>query len=160
MTNEGSLSHKVFYEHRMATGETAVMLCVAPTTAERPPLPEAEPQDYPLVDKAFVKQANTVYVFLVDRSGSMAGPRMEVTKEALTLFLQSLHPEAWFSVVSFGSKHNFLEKGGKRILSVKNDSDWAINKIKEFEASYGGTEILEPLTEAINLAKRNKDMAA
>jgi Mg-chelatase subunit ChlD len=30
------------------------------------------------------------FVFLVDRSGSMSGSRIEVTKEALKLFIQSL----------------------------------------------------------------------
>ena len=83
MTKDEKLTHKAYYEQRDSTGETAVMLSVAPTTAD---LIGAQPQDT-FKDKAFVEQVNTAYVFLVDRSGSMAGPRMEVTKEALTLFL-------------------------------------------------------------------------
>ena len=38
----------------------------------------------------------------------MSGARMMATKEAMKLFLQSLHPDAHFSIISFGSKHEFM----------------------------------------------------
>jgi len=44
-------------------------------------------------------------VFIVDRSGSMSGGKMETTKEALVLFLKSLPSDARFNVVSFGDSH-------------------------------------------------------
>jgi hypothetical protein len=44
-----------------------------------------------------------IYVFVVDRSGSMSGRRIEITKEAVTLFIQSLPFGSAFDIISFGT---------------------------------------------------------
>lgn len=87
---------------------TAVCLTIAPTTAD---FNVATPED-----KEYFSQKETLYTFIVDRSGSMSGARMMATKEAMKLFLQSLDPEAHFSIISFGSKHEFMMIGGKKIM--------------------------------------------
>ena len=51
-----------------------------------------------------------MYVFIVDRSGSMDGESMDITKEALILFLKSLPIDSYFEIVSFGSNHTFLSQ--------------------------------------------------
>lgn len=43
------------------------------------------------------------FIFVVDRSGSMDGIRMELTREALNLFVQSLPIGCTFSIISFGT---------------------------------------------------------
>jgi len=48
------------------------------------------------------------FIFLVDRSGSMAGSRMKITKEALKLFIQSLPVGCTFSILGFGSESKFM----------------------------------------------------
>lgn len=47
-------------------------------------------------------------MFLLDRSGSMQGRKMEIAKEALGVFLQSLPAESEFQIVSFGTEFTSL----------------------------------------------------
>ena len=96
--------------------DTALALTIAPTTADffitgvDSEVPE---------NKEYVKQKNMLYTFIVDRSGSMSGPRMQATKEAMTLFLRSLDPDANFCVISFGSKSEVLSINHERILNTR-----------------------------------------
>ena len=57
------------------------------------------------------------FTFLVDRSGSMGGRRIEITKDALKLFMQSLPVGCNFSVIGFGSNPEFCH-------SSKNEKIW------------------------------------
>lgn len=42
------------------------------------------------------------YIFIVDRSGSMHGIRIDIVIEALQLFMQSLPTGSTFKIISFG----------------------------------------------------------
>lgn len=61
------------------------------------------------------------FIFLLDRSGSMQGAKIELAKEAITLFLRSLPPESEYQVVSFGSSIHYLH-GEKRMLEYTKES--------------------------------------
>ena len=65
------------------------------------------------------------FIFLVDRSGSMGiGSRMKIARDALTLFMRSLPENCTFSIISFGSSHEFLGDKPFHIYSdvTKNDA--------------------------------------
>ena len=61
-----------------------------------------------------------VFIFIVDRSGSMQGSRMETSKEALKLFMRSLPVKCKFAIVSFGTKFSFMEIDGQKIIDYNN----------------------------------------
>ena len=65
---------------------------------------EDEPQQTQLYDPESMH-----YIFLIDRSGSMSGSRIEKAKNALILFIQSMPANCRFSIISFGSQHQYLE---------------------------------------------------
>ena len=44
-----------------------------------------------------------LYVFLIDQSYSMGGKLIELVKQALLLFIQSLPEQSYFQLIGFGS---------------------------------------------------------
>jgi Mg-chelatase subunit ChlD len=48
------------------------------------------------------------FIFIIDRSTSMRGDRIEAAKEALNLFIRGLPKGSKFSILSFGSNWNAL----------------------------------------------------
>lgn len=62
---------------------------------------DEEPEEKDVADGA-----EFYFVFLVDRSGSMGGDRIEKAKEALALFVRSLPIGCRFTVISFGSRYS------------------------------------------------------
>ena len=83
------------------------------------------------------------FIFVVDRSGSMGGSRMDSAKETLLLFLKSLPDGCYFNVVGFGSSYKTLFKKSE----LYNDANLkkATDLAKSMQADLGGTEILSPL---------------
>ena len=85
------------------------------------------------------------FLFIVDRSGSMSGNRIELAKEAAKLFLKSLNNKSKFNIISFGNYHSFLYPNS--VLADSNNVSDAIFRISQFSADMGGTEIYRPLEE-------------
>ena len=83
------------------------------------------------------------FVFVVDRSCSMAGSKIKSVAETLLLFLKSLPDGCYFNVIGFGSSFTKLFKKSK----LYNDETLklACQSCKSLEADRGGTEILAPL---------------
>jgi hypothetical protein len=83
------------------------------------------------------------YVCVLDRSGSMSGPKMVSALYALKLFIQSLPAESYFNVVSFGNGHTKLfTESQKYTDSTKKE---ALDTTATYTANMGGTEILSTL---------------
>ena len=84
------------------------------------------------------------YYFILDRSGSMSGERIEMAKKALELALRSLPYDSYFNIVSFGTDFSFLYPTSVKNCNVSVKA--AIERIKSFKADFGGTEIMGPIT--------------
>lgn len=90
------------------------------------------------------------YVFVVDRSGSMEGDRMKMTKDVLVHLLDMLPPDySKFQIISFGSHYTTMFE--EVSVNTTNASVRAAQqKVSEFQANYGGTEMFFPLDTALN----------
>ena len=101
----------------------------------------------------------------------MSGRRMEITKEALKLFIQSLPVGCTFAILGFGSHSEFVSHQSPQVKQRKNANDssviWTYNddimpqilsEISVFAANFGGTNILDPLKKAteLDIGKRKR----
>ena len=93
------------------------------------------------------------FIFVLDRSGSMWGNRIEKAKEALKLFILSLPEGCNFTVISYGSKQSYLEIDESNIIPYKDEKvREALEKIERYGANMGSTNIATPMQMAIDLA--------
>ncbi|KAJ3177499.1 hypothetical protein HDU85_005866 [Gaertneriomyces sp. JEL0708] len=98
---------------------------------------------------------STELVFLIDRSGSMEGSRIQQASQALSLFLRSIPVEKhFFNIIGFGSSHKALFD-----TSVEYNHDTfkqADKYARGLKADMGGTEIESALRETF--ANRKGDV--
>lgn len=87
-------------------------------------------------------------------SGSMMGPKIEKTAEALGLFLRSLPRDCYFNVISFGSTFSPLFKDSSEAYNASTLNK-AIALSRDLDASMRGTEILGPLKWAFEHARHD-----
>jgi hypothetical protein len=92
-------------------------------------------------------------VFVVDRSGSMAG-KMQTVISALRIFLKSLPVGVKFNICSFGSDHSFLWKRSKSY--DQSSLNQALKHVETFSSNFGGTEMFNPVKDTVD--RRYKDM--
>ena len=83
------------------------------------------------------------FILIIDRSGSMGGHPMTMSKEAAVFFVKSLSQDCSFNVISFGSQFEKVFPTSQPVNSA--NIRMAITAISEFEANLGGTDILTPL---------------
>ncbi|KAJ7022030.1 hypothetical protein C8F04DRAFT_1139174 [Mycena alexandri] len=84
--------------------------------------------------------AGQEYIFLVDRSGSMGGSRIETAKRTLELLLRMLPSrDSKFNIFSFGSHCDSLWSHSQ--VYNQNTLSAATAHVTSMSAGYGGTEI-------------------
>ena len=86
------------------------------------------------------------YLFLLDISGSMTGQKLEQAKMAIELCLRNLDQGDWFDIIAFESTTHVFSGDVVRYdsQSLRAAVDW----LRNIEA-IGGTEILEPIRQAL-----------
>ncbi|VUZ46093.1 unnamed protein product [Hymenolepis diminuta] len=82
-------------------------------------------------------------IFVLDRSGSMSGSRIQKSKEALLLFLKSLPKKCRFQIVSFGSSFSSLFP--QPVDYTEDNLKQALDHQANLEANMGGTELYPAL---------------
>jgi von Willebrand factor A domain-containing protein 5 len=89
--------------------------------------------------------SDQVFIFLVDRSGSMGNEKMQMAKDALKLFIQSLPIGAMFEVVSFGTDFSVSSKNREGYVNNDLNVKQVKDEIDSYSSNMGGTEILKPM---------------
>ncbi|KAJ7619510.1 von Willebrand factor type A domain-containing protein [Roridomyces roridus] len=99
------------------------------------------------------------FVFLVDRSGSMQGKRIEAARKALVVMLRSLpHQDSLFQIASFGTRHSFLWEAGSKVYNQET-LDEATRHVDTMQSNYGGTNIRNALAMCFKARKLDRPMS-
>ena len=122
---------------------------------DQKPIPVPDKPDTDLNIDYYIKyQSNekadtpSLFIFLIDQSGSMAGSAMRMVSESLLFFLQSLPKDSYFQLIGFGS--TFKKINDKPLLYNKENVKSTMEIIKNLKADLGGTDISSPLKEIFN----------
>ena len=90
----------------------------------------------------------SLFIFLIDQSGSMAGSSIRIVSESILYFLQSLTKGSYFQLIGFGS--TFKKINDKPLEYNKENVKNTMDIIKNLKADLGGTDISSPLKEIFN----------
>ena len=117
------------------------------------PIPSVPEQDntlsyYSKYEENNINDTPSLFIFLIDQSGSMSGRPIELVKNALLLFIQSLPKGSFFQLIGFGSSYNkYNEKPVEYNKENVEKISYTINNLK---ANLGGTNINSPLQAVYN----------
>ena len=90
----------------------------------------------------------SLFIFLIDQSGSMSGSSIRIVSEAIIIFLQSLTKGSYFQLIGFGSE--FKKINDKPMEYNKENVKNTMDIINNLKANLGGTNISSPLKEIFN----------
>ena len=97
-----------------------------------------------IIDNPINEEMKGNFIFLIDRSGSMYGNRIQMAKQSLIYFLKSLQENgSKFNIISFGSGFCALFNENK-LVNDENINE-ALKLVMNFDADMGGTEIKNAL---------------
>ena len=93
----------------------------------------------------------SLFIFLIDQSGSMSGNPIKVASKALLLFIQSLPAGSYYQIIGFGSNYKKYDEEPKEYNqeNIKN----TMQLIDDLRADLGGTDIYSPLKDIYNSYK-------
>jgi len=117
---------------------------------DQKPIPAPEKPDTDINNNYYTKfQSNEItdtpslFIFLIDQSGSMAGSSMRLVSESLLFFLQSLPKDSFFQLIGFGSTYKKINE--KPLLYNRENVKSTMDIVKTLKADLGGTDISSPL---------------
>ena len=103
---------------------------------------------YKITEKNKIEEDNeetfpSLFIFLIDQSGSMIGRPIEIVIQALKLFLQSLPVGSYYQLIGFGSEFKKYDEISKEY--TKENIKKSIKLIDKLNEDLGGTNIYDPL---------------
>ena len=109
---------------------------------------------FQLYQQNIINSNPSLFIFLLDKSGSMWGERIELAKEALIFFLRSLPKNSYYHLIAFGSNFEYI--GSKEPCEYTTENvEKTISDLKAIEPN-GSTNLLKPLDTLFKSKKYNK----
>ena len=97
-----------------------------------------------LYQKNIINNTPSLFIFLIDQSGSMGGKPIKIVSNTLIFFLQSLPKGSYYQLIGFGSSINYIFSK-KPVEYTTENVKGTISILKKLEANLGGTELYKPL---------------
>ncbi|XP_027582723.1 inter-alpha-trypsin inhibitor heavy chain H4 isoform X2 [Pipra filicauda] len=94
-------------------------------------------------------------IFVIDRSGSMAGRKIEQTRDALLKILQDLRPEDHFSFITFSNR---VEEWKSSLLPATEENVASAATFVQTLFARGGTDINGALLTAVGALDKAEDL--
>ena len=98
---------------------------------------------YEMYQKNLINNNPSLFIFIIDQSGSMSGKPIELVREMLNFFMKSLPKNSFFQIIGFGSNIKFINE--KPLIYTEENVNETIEKIQNLEANLGGTNLFFPL---------------
>ena len=140
----------LYYQYNPELKETAYSInyVYASKNLKEIPIPQKPDEDNTVsytskYEDNIANETPGLFVFLIDQSGSMSGKSIELVKQALLLFIQSLPPNSYFQLIGFGT--NFKKYNEEPVIYNKENVQNITNVINGLKADLGGTNISSPL---------------
>ncbi|WP_422926101.1 VIT domain-containing protein [Singulisphaera sp. PoT] len=106
----------------------------------------------PEIKRADVKPQPKTVIFVLDRSGSMAGKKIEQARKALQFVLANLRDDDLFNIVAYDDRVDLFQPELQRYSpSTRRDAERYVDKIREG----GATNIDSALKTAVAMVKDN-----
>ena len=94
-------------------------------------------------NNTLIKDFKGNFIFILDRSGSIHGNRINLAITSLIYFLKSLPENSKFNIISFGSDYSVLNE---KNMDINNENiQKSISTIEKFDADMGETRIAKVL---------------
>lgn len=138
LKNVAEYEPQIYVESSAKYDTTAIMLSIVPDIS----------QD--LLEGSTTTKSE--FLFVIDRSGSMEGSKMEQTKKAMFHIVDKIPEGSIFNFVGFGTSFEPLFQGSRQITDESAKSE-ALSYIENMDADFSGTDILAPLTYILEAEK-------
>ena len=87
-----------------------------------------------IYQKNIINNDPSLFIFIIDQSGSMSGKPIKLVKEALIFFMQSLPRNSYFQLIGFGDSVEFINENP--VEYTENNVKKTINKNKKIRCCF------------------------
>ena len=112
-----------------------------------------DPENPNYNENDIIKSFPGLYYFIIDQSGSMSGRPIQLVKQTLKVFMQSLSKGSYYQLIGFGSDYKLYSSSP--LFYTKENVNDTLNQIIELKGDMGGTNLYKPMEYIYKCKKKN-----